>query len=155
MNSHTSCMCAAIVCTILLSACTGEKSSSQNGGQVSQNIGGVKLGAKKDRPVRIVAVTTAPGVCEVDYPVVVVHAAKHTLHFISDDQSTPFWVNFPNPVSTSPIPVTPDSGMLSVTGQGYYQYEIWDQYNPNVIPPTYHVCKSSTDDHDTGVNVKP
>ena len=128
----------------------------------------------KDRVVTISAVN--PGnsnPCEVDFPVTLLKKNKnHTIKWVAEDHD--YWIVFdPNGAFTSPIgsigthkiKVSPGSPMgpypIALTpppstpppSSVYFTYWIYDK-DPDTVPPS-QACKKSSDERDTGLNVKP
>jgi hypothetical protein len=103
------------------------------------------------------------GQCEVDYPVADLHY-DHTVEWASDDNK--YWVSFitieppetaENPLIPADDPVIVDPRSIPKTYNvksktKYYMYAIFD-HDPAAGNKT--PCKRATDDHDTGLNVKP
>ena len=129
----------------------------------------------KDRVVTISAssppTSNNPHPCEVDFPVTLLRTSKkHTITWNSAD--TEYWIlfdktssGFTTPVGSSSIYIRTGgtTGSLHInlvpppatppTSSIYFTYAIYNS-NPNNVPKP-EPCKSSTDERDTGLNVKP
>lgn len=115
-------------------------------------------------PNRVVTISYSGGTagpCEVDFPVTLLRMSKHTIAWYALDHD--YWVYFDNgsPISgtktiyvkqSTPVAYSP-APLPSGINEQYYTYAIYD-FQPPVNPSPSAACKSSTDDHDTGVNVK-
>jgi hypothetical protein len=114
-------------------------------------------------PHRVVTISSAAdsgsNPCEVDYPVTVLKMSKHhTIAWAAEDHD--YWIAFDR-VKGSPIgsnnikvPKGTQTGRFAIAtiNPDYFIYAIYDvdpTTNPQSTP-----CKSATDDHDTGLNVK-
>lgn len=107
--------------------------------------------------------------CEVNTPVVVMHYQKnHRVQWLSDDNQYRIdFINIDPPTTSPPLPtgyvkespLAPPDNSFTIDKNNpskfydikhkakYYYYAVYDQSN--------NLCKVSTDDHDTGLNVKP
>lgn len=123
------------------------------------------------RCITVSAGSTA-GKCYVDYPVAVLlytdQGSDHVQWFSKDNKYSVTFLNVTPPAGSTPLPsgYTPESplappqepvyfdssnpsGAFNVKHKDkYYYYAIFDQNYPN------SPCKVSTDDQDTGLNVK-
>jgi hypothetical protein len=116
-------------------------------------------------PHRVVTISSAsPGSsnpCEVDFPVTQLTKRKnHTIAWAAADHD--YWIRFepsPGPIGSDKIKVAngTQTGRFTITispsSPQYFTYAIYD-FDPDTNsqgPP----CKKATDDHDTGLNVKP
>jgi hypothetical protein len=122
-------------------------------------------------PHRVVTISEATAgssnPCEVDFPVTLLRVNKnHTIAWYASDHDYWIWFDNGNPVATGPnaaIKVTQGSKTIdygvgaalpSGTNEMYFTYAIYDvDPGPNPSPST-PTCKSSSDERDTGVNVK-
>jgi hypothetical protein len=126
------------------------------------------------RCITVFAGSTA-GKCYVDYPVAVLHYTDQDTDrvqwFSNDDKYSVTFLNIAPPPGYPPLPTNPPytpesplappqepvyfdssnpSGAFNVKHKDkYYYYAIFDLTHPTTIP-----CKVSTDDQDTGLNVK-
>jgi hypothetical protein len=96
--------------------------------------------------------------CEVDFPVALLRISKHhTIAWAAEDHD--FWVAFDSgsPIGTNSIKVASgtETSSFPVTSSsaGYFMYAVYDS-DPSSSPRP-NPCKLATDDHDTGLNVKP
>jgi len=125
----------------------------------------VELNILAGNPHRVVTISSvssgSSNPCEVDYPVTFVRIGKHhTIAWEAADYD--FWIKFdpakPSPINadnikvkqgnrTNDFPITIDASKA-----GYFMYAIFD-HDPTANPN--NPCKSATEDHDTGLNVKP
>jgi len=110
------------------------------------------------------------GACEVTSPVVPAHFGTDRVQWLSDDnQYTIDFINIDPPSSSTfpPLPsgyaketpLVPGDNQVTIDKNNpsryynlkhqtkYYYYAIYDH--------SHNLCKVSTDDHDTGLNVKP
>jgi hypothetical protein len=119
----------------------------------------------KDNPHRVVTISAVSSngsnPCEVDFPVTLLRTSKHhTIAWIGADHEYWIWFDngFPIVNATNPIHVPNGTSTLAydVTAptETYFTYAIYDS-NPGSNPPSNTACKKSSDDHDTGLNVKP
>lgn len=118
--------------------------------------------------------SNGPGKCVVTTPIVIMSYTNDRVQWLSEDKQ--YWVDFTHvdpppgypPIPTTNPPYTPESPLAhnadhmpfsagNPTGLSnvkqkvkYYYYAIFDQPDPTQPP-----CKVSTDDQDTGLNVKP
>jgi hypothetical protein len=116
---------------------------------------------------RIVTISASPppdtGKCEVDFPVAFLrYNQNHSVQWASNDNK--YWISFltvdpppgytPLAPSDDPVIVEPKSlsKMYNVKPKtGYYMYAIFD-HDPSTN--NKNPCKTATDDHDTGLNIK-
>jgi hypothetical protein len=116
---------------------------------------------------RLVTISASPppdtGKCEVDFPVAFLrYNQNHSVQWASNDNK--YWISFlavdPPPGYTplappdDPVIVEPKSlsKMYNVKPKaGYYIYAIFD-HDPSTN--NKNPCKTATDDHDTGLNIK-
>ena len=112
---------------------------------------------------RLITISASPapdvGKCEVDFPVAFLHYQQnHSVQWASNDNK--YWISFSskpgNPLASAddPVIVQPHSlsKMYHVKHQtNYYMYAIFD-HDPSTN--NKNPCKSATDDHDTGLNIK-
>jgi hypothetical protein len=120
---------------------------------------------------RLITISASPppdtGKCEVDFPVVFLRHRAHSIQWASSDNK--YWVSFlnlgelipgytpENPLDPLEDPVVVDPNNTSKKyhvklATKYYMYAIFD-HDPNTDPN--HPCKKASEDHDTGLNVKP
>ena len=117
-------------------------------------------------PHRVVTISSSStGVskpCEVDFPVTLLRINKHhTIAWAAEDHD--FWIVFDrgkvSPIGTNSIKVTKGATSndfpvtISPSAADYFMYAVYDSDPSSNPPPT--PCKTATDDHDTGLNVKP
>jgi hypothetical protein len=120
------------------------------------------------RCITVSAGSTA-GKCSVDYPVAVLHYTDRVQWFSNDNKYSVTFVNITPPAGSTSLPsgYNPESPLappqepvyfdssnpstaFNVKHKSkYYYYAVFDQNYPN------SPCKVSTDDQDTGLNVKP
>jgi hypothetical protein len=114
-----------------------------------------------------ISASTPPdiGKCEVNFPVAVLrYSQNHTVQWASNDNK--YWVSFltidppagytpENPLaSADPVVIEPhsESSPYKVKPKAkYYMYAIFD-HDP--ATNNKNPCKTATDDHDTGLNIK-
>lgn len=121
-----------------------------------------------DHPHRLVTISSATSTssnpCEVDFPVTLLRKSKnHTIAWFAADHD--YWIKFdpvngtPSPISLPVIKISKGSQTtdypisISPTSEIYFMYSVYD-VDPTTTPPPAP-CKLDTDDHDTGLNVKP
>jgi hypothetical protein len=117
----------------------------------------------KDRLITISA-SPAPdtGKCEVDFPVVFLRYNQgHTVQWASSDNK--YWISFHEVPGTPESPLDTDEETVMVYlnhpsqnyrvkhKEKYYIYAIFD-HDPSTN--NKNPCKTATDDHDTGLNIK-
>ena len=129
---------------------------------------GLRLQAKHNPKDRLVTISAASesGKCEVDFPVAVLRYNQgHTVQWASSDNK--YWVSFltidspagytpENPLAPPDEPVVVDPHSQPKTYHvkpktKYYMYAIFD-HDPSTN--NKNPCKTATDDHDTGLNIK-
>lgn len=119
---------------------------------------------------RLITISDSPppdtGKCEVDFPVAVLrYSQHHSVQWASNDNK--YWVSFvsidaparytsENPLVPPDDPVIIEPHSLSKRynvkpKMNYYMYAIFD-HDPSTN--NKNPCKSATDDHDTGLNIK-
>jgi hypothetical protein len=124
---------------------------------------------RSSHDLEVTVYSNGNGTCYVNAPVIVMdHSADRVEWSSNDDPYLITFINIDPPVGSAPLPsgyqketplvpptepVTIDkthpSGFFHVKAKvKYYYYAIFDQNYPS------NPCKVSTDDHDTGVNVK-
>lgn len=115
-----------------------------------------------------ITVYSYSGGCEVTSPVTNTHYANDRVQWRSyDNQYTIDFINIDPPPTSPPLPsgyvketpLAPPDNQVTIDSSHpstlyhlkhqtkYYYYAIYDQ--------SHNLCKVSTDDHDTGLNVKP
>ena len=116
------------------------------------------------RVITISASTKDASKCEEDYPVAVLHFNQNqSVQWQSLDKK--YWISFvtigpqpgENPLAPNDDPVSVDANGGSKTyhvkpNEKYYMYAIFD-HDP--ATNNQNPCKTATDDHDPGLNVKP
>jgi hypothetical protein len=133
--------------------------------QISCNNQGSNPNRPAGNPHRVVTISSAAiGVsnpCEVDFPVTLLRISKnHTIAWKAEDHD--YWIAFDlnkSPIGANNIKIT--NGAKSVdfpitigpSSADYFKYAVYDS-DPNGNPAP-KPCKLATDDHDTGLNVKP
>lgn len=119
---------------------------------------------------RLITISASPppdtGKCEVDFPVAVLrYSQHHSVQWASNDNK--YWVSFvsidptgrykpESPLDHGDEPVIIEPHSLSKrynvkSNANYYMYAIFD-HDPSTN--NKNPCKSATDDHDTGLNIK-
>ena len=121
------------------------------------------LAGNPHRVVMISSVSTGvSNPCEVDFPVTLLRIGKrHTIAWAAEDHD--FWIVFDkvkgSPIGANNIKITkganPNDYPVTIppSAADYFMYAVYDS-DPNGNP-TPKPCKLATDDHDTGLNVKP
>jgi hypothetical protein len=119
---------------------------------------------------RLITISASPlpdtGKCEVDFPVAVLrYSQNHSVQWASNDNK--YWVSFltiDSPAGYTPEnPLAPPDEPVVIEPHGqsktyhvkpkakYYMYAIFD-HDPQTN--NKNPCKTATDDHDTGLNIK-
>jgi hypothetical protein len=120
---------------------------------------------------RLVTISASPppdtGKCEVNFPVAVLrYNQNHSVQWTSSDNK--YWISFltidapsgytpENPLAPPDDPVVIQAHTVSKIYHvkpktKYYMYAIFD-HDPSTN--NKNPCKTATDDHDTGLNIKP
>lgn len=120
---------------------------------------------------RLITISASPapdvGKCEVDFPVAVLHYQQNqSVQWISNDNK--YWISFINvdsPAGYTPEnplapPDEPDVVEPHSLSKAYHvkqktKYYIYAIFDHDPATNNKNPCKAATDDHDTGLNIKP